>query len=537
MNIYRHRGEMAQYYSDISDISNSEENVPQCCEILNVNSSTPEEVARKVKELQEKLVIRNNAKKEYHVELHKLWKTVRRQESDHDDRDKSDDGIDEEKCEENLKKIHEEITDAVAEIRTAMDHIKKEYTVPFFCPLIEAQTHHLKYASSPLSFADIKIKLSHGASTMSFKEGSEYYLNTYFAKKTTYRIPVGYKKRRKEAKVRNEDLGKRQLSHIPDEDIPYNEPILSERKGFNAEENVASCIEKWGKQNGKRMMIFTNLRIPDRTIYYPRDIVSTDGEFDVLVLCDEFILFCQVKGVDERSGNSNKRSKLKEAWQQSDKDLLRFGEATRDLPFILNVPIHTAIAVPNLNSGNLEALGVCKYHRRFILCKCDMEPFSHFGAWISNIINPKDEETPKISEEDNQTLCARFVGLISKVPIPTERDMILDTHKNINPGTYVNKESKLFSIFTPDQRQLYLAETELVIIRGEFGTGKSLVLLAKALSLLEDGNKKPMIISLSNIASSGYCYHNAKCEFVDHLKRSVTLPTEQKDNWCSISAT
>ncbi|PIK39515.1 hypothetical protein BSL78_23649 [Apostichopus japonicus] len=185
---------------------------------------------------------------------------------------KSDDGIDEEKCEMNLKKIHEEITDAVAEIRTAVDHIRKEYTVPFFCPLIEAQTHDLKYASSPLSFADIKIKLSHGASTMSFKEGSEYYLNTYFAKETTYRIPVGYKKRRKEAKVRNEDLGKRQLSHIPDEDIPNNEPILSKRKGFNAEENVASCIEKWGKQNGKRMMIFTNLRIPDRTIYYPRDI-------------------------------------------------------------------------------------------------------------------------------------------------------------------------------------------------------------------------------------------------------------------------
>ncbi|PIK50204.1 hypothetical protein BSL78_12910 [Apostichopus japonicus] len=409
-----------------------------------------------VKELQEKLVIRNNAKKEYHVELHKLWKTVRRQqESEHDDRDESDDGIDEEKCQMNLKKIHEEITDAVAEFRTAMDHFRKEYTAPFFCPLTEVLKCDEQYASSPLSFADIEIKLSHDASTMSFREGSKYYLKTYFPNETTYRVTVGYHKRKKEAKALRKDLGGRQLSHIPDEDIVKTSPILSQRKGISAEENVASCFEKWGKQNEKRMMIFTNLRIPDRAIYYPGNIVSTNGEFDVLVLCDEFILFCQVKGADESCRSGSKRSTLKEAWEQSDKDLLRFGEATRDLSFISNLQMHTAIAVPNLNSDNLEVLGVCKYHRRFILCKCDMEPFSHFVAWISNIINPNNEETPKISEEDYQTLCSRFVGLISKVPIHTEREMILDTHENINPGTYVNRESKLFAIFTPDQLQLY----------------------------------------------------------------------------------
>ncbi|XP_071853366.1 uncharacterized protein [Apostichopus japonicus] len=518
---------MAQPYSGVSNVS-------QCCEILKSNLNTQEAVAWKVKDLQAKLVIRDNAIKKYYVELNHLWEAVRRrsQESEHEDRDESDDELDEDEFKENLEEIQKEKMVAVREVTSGMAHLRKEYTDTVFCPLTEAARHHSKFSSSPLRFDGIQIKLSNNASIISFKEGSEYYLKEYFPGETTYRIPVGYNKSKKEAKVPKKDFGNRQLSHIPDEDIDNkNSPILSQRKGNIANENIASCFEKWGKEKEKTMMIFTDLRIPDQNVHCPAGFVSTNGDFDVLVLCDEFILLCQVKGVDTISGDSNKSSKLKEAWEQSNKDLLRFGEATRDLSFIFNLPMHTAIAVPNLNSGNLEALGVCKYHCRFILCKCDMEPFSKFDVWISNIINPNNRELTKISEEDYQTLCARFVGLISKVPIPTERQMIIDTDEIVNPKYYVNCKRKLYAILTPDQHQIVHADKKLAIIRGEFGTGKSLVLLAKVLRILEDANNtsQPMIISLASIGNDGHCYHKTKFEVVHHLKGIITLPPEKQD--------
>ncbi|XP_071853489.1 uncharacterized protein [Apostichopus japonicus] len=445
--------------------------------------------------------------------------------------DESDDELDEDEFKDNLEEIQKEKMVAVREVTSGMAHLRKELKGTVFCPLTEAARHHSKFSSSPLRFDGIQIKISHDASEMSFKEGSEYYLKEYFPGETTYRIPVGYDKSKKEVKDLKKDLGKRQLSHIPDEDIPDKPTILSDRKGNIANENIASCFEKWGKEKEKRMMIFTDLRFPDQNVHYPAGFVSTNGDFDVLVLCDEFILFCQVKGADESCLIGGKRSTLKKAWEQADKDLLRFGEATRDLSFISNLQMHTAIAMPNLISDSLEVLGVCKYHRRFILCKSDMEPFSRFNAWLSNIINPKNEELTKIATEDYQTLCARFVGLISKVPIPTERQMILDTDEIVNPKYYVNCKRKLYAILTPDQHRLVEADKKLAIIRGEFGTGKSLVLLAKVLRSLEDANNtsQPMIISMASIGNDGHCYHKTKFEAVHHLKEIISLPPEKQD--------
>lgn len=284
------------------------------------------------------------------------------------------------------------------------------------------------------------------------------------------------------------------------------------------------------------MMIFTDLEIPNRNLHCPTDFVSTNGDFDVLVISNKFVLFCQVKGVDDGTSDGNKRDKLRDAWEQSAKDRRRFCEATRDLSFVPNIPMHEVIAVPNLNSRVLDRLGICRYHRQFILTASDVEPFTHFVVWVSNIVDRNDRLTTKKVQyrvEHYKILLSRFVGLISKVRINTEGRSIIDTDRIVNPKSYVKASGKrnncrtqggLYAILTPKQTHIIHSVGKLAIIRGDFGTGKSLALVIKATKLLEDTENPchPMVISLGNFGNDGACYHKTNFQACHHLRALST---------------
>lgn len=528
-----------------------------CCEVV---KCVPERLEAEVSEIRRRVKDKDDCIKSYHHALSRLWEAVRIQ---------TDQGVEENQLElskqieevnfqrDNKKDAFDGVTDAFNKFK---EKAQEEYNDMLLCPLLWAKRPPPDYCSTPLSFKDFMIKPIGGAKPVTFEKGSKSYLTSFFPEDTTYRVPFGKKnkekqggKRKKEKQdgkkkqekqdVKN-DPDNRQLCHIPDENLALDKQKykaeLSDRKGRKANEKVASCLEKWGLQNRKSMMILTDLKVPDQNLNCPKDIVSTNGDFDVLVLCKEFILLCQVKGVDQDSANGTKKNKLRESWEQSIRDIQRFGEITRDISFVSKVPIYTAIAVPNLSKSSLEELGVCRYHSQFTLTETEMASFCKFEVWMSQILSlpqNKRDVTASYSPEEYDAIRARFVGIMCKVRINSEQSIVCDTDRLINPVKYTRGQ-KLHLIMTPEQKDVVEDESRLKIIQGNFGTGKSLVLIAKVQKLQQNSEKLccPLLISCADIGSDGNCYHRTKFQATKHLRYLTDMSEDKSDTRiCSMS--
>lgn len=80
-----------------------------------------------------------------------------------------------------------------------------------------------------------------------------------------------------------EAVKKQELHHIPDDELgeKVREVVIADRKGKRANAYVTSIIEKWGVEQGEKMMIMSELKFHDNS---KGKLTNYNGDFDVFII-------------------------------------------------------------------------------------------------------------------------------------------------------------------------------------------------------------------------------------------------------------
>ncbi|KAJ8032573.1 hypothetical protein HOLleu_26132 [Holothuria leucospilota] len=261
--------------------------------------------------------------------------------------------------------------------------------------------------------------------------------------------------------------------------------IKQKRKGEKAVGKVIEAFQRCGRSKGLLMFILSNFKYNRYLSTAERKtgtVTMVDGDYDILIVCKQFgILFVQVKGCDTDTSNKTKKDALRKAFDQLIRDQMVFLESNRDLNFINHqFPTWGLVAMPFIESQALEELPLCNAHKKLVLTKESLE---------SNTLGQVqlNEKGSFQTVEDFQALCARYVclsGPIQSLPKAITRAS----------GTF----KKL--VLTPEQHTILKNKNQFQVIKGDFGTGKTLLLCYKAReTLAEIGDKTVVFVVCADL--------------------------------------
>lgn len=380
-----------------------------------------------------------------------------------------------------------------------------------------------------LEFQGIKISMG-GGETKSFNEAISNYMDENFEDNGVFRVPPywvyrdkikvteGKDKKGKDQKGKGKKgKEKNDLTLLSDYEISNLqeelgekeiEKILEERKAGRAVEKVVDMLQKWAEQESGNMFIFTDYKYTDylKKINSPSAVTNVDGDHDIMALSESHgVFFIQVKSCEEGEKDMNVQKKTREAFSQSMKDTFVFLQSNRDLPYVFaDLPVYGLVALPNLQDREIEQHKLCLHHRSLVLTNSSLKSVDVFAAWIKDavqILRPtKLPLTAAFSHKDFRELCGRYVGLASAVTVPTS---LTGIHK-------ASRKLRLINLLTPVQKRVRDSDKAFVIISGDSGTGKSLILAAKARQILQkaisDNSKCHVnIVTCTDINDSLFC--------------------------------
>ncbi|XP_071835617.1 uncharacterized protein [Apostichopus japonicus] len=549
--------------------------------VCTVVNQVNERSTKFVKEAQQQWKEREELICNHRKSLSKLWNLV------HEAHSLNKDHSDTLEYEEAIDVATDTVEDIVSELKVKNKRLRMLHSnlssqkLPGLkiCPLFAPSWHPTEFYKKILDFSSLTLKviLNPGSreKPKTFEEGALMYYDTYFAQLTTFTIPTvdsfkitgqaenescnemkpqkkrGRKKEGRESTTDQapsesdlvthlkvvtleEAVKKQELHHIPDDELgeKVREVVIADRKGKRANAHVTSIIEKWGVEQGEKMMIMSELKFHDNS---KGELTNYNGDFDVFIISQRYgILFFQVKGVEARdnSNTQNVIDKVQDAWKQVLKDVAFLRESNRDLPFMLNVSVHTYVAVPNITKDDLDTIGICPHHRRTILCGGDMEDILTFDSWMKDRLSNHDDRQNCFSNEDYRLICSRYLALVAKVNFPSRATVIKKTRGLVSATNYGNKD-KLWAILTPEQLQAIYDQESLKLITGEFGTGKSLMLVTKAKQLAV-AECFVYLITFAGVGTDVNCYHQTNCFSVQQLRMMMgEIPTNIR--LCEIS--
>ncbi|PIK39246.1 hypothetical protein BSL78_23920, partial [Apostichopus japonicus] len=169
---------------------------------------------------------------------------------------------------------------------------------------------------------------------------------------------------------------------------------------------------------------------------------------------------------------------------------------------------------------------------RNILCGSDMKDISTFDSWMKGRLSNHDDRQNSFSNEDYRLICSRYLALVAKVNFPSRATVIKKTQGFVSATNYGNKDN-LWAILTPEQLKAIYDQESLKLITGEFGTGKSLILVTKAKQLAV-GECFVYLITFAGVGTDVNCYHQTNCFSVQQLRMMMgKIPTNIR--LCEIS--
>ncbi|KAJ8023043.1 hypothetical protein HOLleu_38114 [Holothuria leucospilota] len=399
------------------------------------------------------------------------------------------------------------------------------------CPMCKAK--HPREPDRVLktfNFNDYPVTLPDG-SEISFEEATTAYVETFFPDmdRKSYKVPAVF--------LYNHDD---KVDHVPDDDVammsserikkgPVTEKkarskiktelhILEDRRQKDAVERVARTFYSWGSEQLGPMFVVSefkfsnflgnvNLRKEDK-----HEVITTDGEHDILIITKEYgVLFIQVKSVV----GENYREKIRKAYGQILKDKLVFTTMNRDLSFISDVPMSGFVAVPNLTKEEIAGVEFCKSHQQVILTDNDLSE-GLFKSWLASRFSKSgNTNIDKLSHDDDQLLrykllSSRYVGLASIVKLRTLSDGI----KKV-----AGKVERI--MLNPEQKECLKQTAKKMILMGDFGTGKSLLLMKKAEKVMKEvaiNEGSVYVISFSVVSDGSGKVHDVTDNLVPYLQ-------------------
>ncbi|XP_071829584.1 uncharacterized protein [Apostichopus japonicus] len=378
---------------------------------------------------------------------------------------------------------------------------------------------------------------------VSFDQATRGYIDEHFPnlETDTYKVPSAF--------VYQQD---ERLDYVVDEQVPKlpkgvqrslkghksPEEILSDRIQKEAVEKIARAIDLWGKRNKEPMLVLSEFKFTsflnhvkkkkkkEDTKYEAlerKEICDVNGEHDIAVINMKLgVIFFQVKSVSESSERTTQHTQLKRALKQVVKDIHAMKTMNRDLLFVESLPMLEFIAVPNLSNGCL--IDVCAEHDSIILRSDQIANDDSFSKWwMSNVQESLQKEDYAMTTSQYKDLFGRYIGPASSVKYRTLSDAISKM------GSKVGKLK-----LTEEQKEILTKAPSLNILLGDFGTGKSLLLIKKAKSLASSGIV--YIISFAAVSDGTGKVQEEEDNCVDFLKDMLSKDGTRAENEIHITS-
>ncbi|XP_071826480.1 uncharacterized protein [Apostichopus japonicus] len=297
------------------------------------------------------------------------------------------------------------------------------------------------------------------------------------------------------------------------------EDITSKRRGDYAVELLVEKLMSCEGDLPGGMFVISNLKHQNylseiRT--KEKLVTAQDGDHDVTVIHRNLgVIFFQVKGCLSNSRTKTQHKAVLLAVEQIIKDKLVFYESNRDLEFVQKgLPVYGFAALPNLQSSDLKGLDICDGHFRNILTGSDL---SDLSGWLKDRVTAdRPDQREVMNENEYKLICGRYVGLATAVSLRTYNEGVM-------------KVGQMMKVIHLTPRQLDLVKNnhgQYVFLTGDYGTGKSLVLVQKAQKLVEeDDNCVAFVISCSDIDNYQFCKCDRPYRSADQLKRFLKTDT------------
>lgn len=300
--------------------------------------------------------------------------------------------------------------------------------------------------------------------------------------------------------------------------------LLEDRVQKDAVEKVAHIFYVNGKKLMSPMFVISEFKFSNFLHNVAldkenkKDVNVFQGDHDVLVISFKMgIVFIQVKSIS--TGHTLASwNQVKDGFKQILKDKIAMRAMNRDLPFINEIPIAGFVAVPNVTDEQLTEMNFCEDHRKLLLTKSDLCEET-FELWLASTFSSCKHGNENVFSFDDYTkLCSRYVGLASVVKLRTLSDAISKLGGRVSRG-----------ILNPDQNFCLKHGAQKNILLGDFGTGKSLLLMKKAEEIAKNGGRV-YVISFSVVSDGSGKVHDECDNLVPFLRRMLTCEEYIKKN-------
>lgn len=291
-----------------------------------------------------------------------------------------------------------------------------------------------------------------------FEEATTNYVTKFYPNllTRTYRIPAS-------------------LSYPPLIKNSQSNESSKERSDLDCNEEVVRALDAWGKKGKEPMLILVEYKMKSylKNVKRKTKKAKGSGDHDILVLHKNFgVMFLQLKACERDSSCKNKRDALKKALVQLDRDVKFFLEMNQDLSYAASLRLIKCVALPNLEKSDLSEIGVCESHKTNILTKDSKSTPGNFTKFLESIGFIKYDASGdhvSFSSEQFTEMFGRYAGLASLAQRRPYLRALKDTGLSFN----LQLENILL---TPQQNALFSAEKRKVILLGDFGSGKSVLI-------------------------------------------------------------
>ncbi|XP_071836093.1 uncharacterized protein [Apostichopus japonicus] len=265
-------------------------------------------------------------------------------------------------------------------------------------------------------------------------------------------------------------------------------------------------------QTPSPMFILTNYQFPN-IMKYVKDVkVSSQiGEFDIIVLSKWYSCFFigEIKACKRSATNLTKC--IFEANDQLFKYYAIIQETFRDRPDILELPVYDFIVIPFVDRCTLKKTMSKEFDDRKVLTEDDLQDQEAFTNWLGRTFPQVSGVGQHSSMDDDQyyTIVERFAGIgseVEKTPPQT---------KTKEEGNFLFRNQKLTCV----QEELVKSTHHLLAIAGDYGTGKSLTLVRRAIRFIEcaqGSDIKVVMVSFADVAVSGKYVDKCSPEHMVH---------------------
>ncbi|KAJ8042781.1 hypothetical protein HOLleu_09637 [Holothuria leucospilota] len=369
---------------------------------------------------------------------------------------------------------------------------------------------------------DTVVKSPRSNEEMSFHEATIEYIRHYFPnlQHSTNRVPAAlfYDTRGDLDLLTDEDIKSQNLE--PDKDLLKGSTkkcvgeLLVDRFQKDAVETIVSSLYAWGSARNEPMFILSEYKFANYCKYlnvWKSNKVT--GEHDVLIFHRKIgVILIEVKSVPTSAAWRTKRKNLKGAYEQLLRNEIAFREMNSKLDYVAKLPVLHLIALPNLEDSDLTGMNVCSAHRACVINRSTLTSADGVdNVFTSFFLESFSKCDPVLSAEQFEELCARYAGLASVVHVRTLGEAVKKT--SVKMGKIFLNPEQLALLARPIPRHL--------VLTGEYGTGKSLVLKVLAEKLVEE--EKPCLVFIVSCTNTSHTrtmgrFRKSENHLVDHIK-------------------